>query len=257
MFNLPGLRKRFFGYYPVVNILMSNLVFLTFRYRRWQLRTHYRFKKNEVPPVQLINSEQTRDSFLDFLQKGFDKLNIGGGRKNFEGFINLDFVKHPEVEREVVANILDLAFVPDNSCSHLHSNHLVEHITQDQLDVHLKECARILKQGGRLSLRCPNALGVSYGFFFEVQQEKDHEEFLKLGFPKEEEFCNPLDGWYHQDLYGFYHWINAFTGNRENEHLNIITPTKIKRTVEQAGFRVLKMTDPETSNIVLIAEVIK
>lgn len=254
MYKLLGMKKKYFGYYPFVNIFVTRLIFRTIRYRAWRLKLYWRFKKKSIPPIQLVNDSSVAEKFQKFYQQGFDKLNVGGGSKNFKGFINLDFISHSNVEREVIANILDLSFIPQSSCSHIHSNHLIEHITQEQLEKHLKDCAGILKPGGTLSLRCPNALGVCYGFFFEVTEEKGHQEFLALGYPAEEDFFNPLDGWYHKDLYGFYHWINAYTGNRENEHLNRITPTKLKTTVEKAGFRILKMTDPETSNIVLIAK---
>jgi SAM-dependent methyltransferase len=257
MYKLFGMKRRYFGYYPFVNILVTNLVFRTLKYRAFRLKLYWRFKKKDIPEINLVNDASTAQKFQQLYRQGFDKLNVGGGSKNFKGFINLDFVSHSIVEREVVANILDLTFIPDASCSHIHSNHLIEHITQEQLEKHLKDCYRILKADGVLSLRCPNALGVSYGFFFEVAGEKNHDEFLALGYPPEEDFYNPLDGWYHKDLYGFYHWINAYTGNRENEHLNIITPTKLKKTVKNAGFQILKMTDPETSNIVVMAGKIK
>lgn len=248
------MKKKYFGYYPFVNIFVSRLIFRTIRYRAWRLRLYWKYKRKSIPPIQLVNDENTAKKFEEFYNKGFDKLNVGGGSKNFKGFINLDFISHKNIEREVVANIMDLSFIPDSSCTHIHSNHLIEHITHAQLKTHLKDCYRILKAGGNLSVRCPNALGVSYGFFFDVVPERDHDEFLALGYPTEEDFSNPLDGWYHRDLYGFYHWIYAYTGNRENEHLNQLTPTKLKNAVEEAGFEILKMTEPETSNLVLIAK---
>lgn len=250
-----GINRVYYGHYPFINIIVSNLVFLTFRYRRYRLQNHFsKLAGKKKQTVVLINDSSVKDKLQLFLDKGFNRLNIGGGNKNFKEFVNIDFVSHSTIEREVVANILDLSFIPDNCIQQVHSNHLVEHITQQQFEVFLKDCIRILKSGGVFSMRCPNALGVSYGFFFDVVPETEHQDFLKLGYPAEEDFCNPLDGWYHKDLYGFYHWIYAQTGNIENVHLNILTPTKLKKTVEAAGFKILKMTDPETSNLVLIAK---
>lgn len=202
----------------------------------------------------MINDASTKEKLMAFLNKGYTKLSIGGGKKNLEGFVNIDFAEHKNIEREVVANILDLSFVPSESITHIHSNHVVEHLSQHDLVRNLSEYKRILKKEGIISIRCPNALGVSYGFFFDIVPETDHEKFLKLGYPKEEEFYNPNDRWYYKDLYGFYHWIYAQTGNIENVHLNILTPTKLRKTVETAGFKILKMSDPETSNLVLIAQ---
>ena len=153
-----------------------------------------------------------------------------------------------------MANILDLSFIPAACLSQVHSNHVIEHLTQQQLDEQFVQYMRILRPGGLVSIRCPNALGVSHGFFFGQVPETGHKQFIESGYPEDEEFHNPEDGWYHKDLWGAYHWWHAFTGNIENRHLNLLTPTKLRKAVEQAGFRILLMTEPETSNLVLVAE---
>ncbi len=242
---------KYFGNYPYINKAISRLIFWGLAHRRKQLLRKYK-KNGKV--FQLSNTEQTRTDFENFLKQGFTKINIGGGTKNFEGFVNLDFVRHDKVEREVLANILDLSFIPDVSLTHIHSNHVMEHLTQQQLEEQLKQYQRILAHDGIISIRVPNALGVAYGFFFGQVAERDHEEFLKLGFPEKEDFYNPEDGWYYHDLWALYHWFFAFTGNVENEHLNQLTPTLLKDTVEQVGFTILKMGIPEASNLVLIAK---
>ena len=157
------------------------------------------------------------------------------------------------MEREVIANILDLSFIPDESIQHFHSNHVMEHITPSQLDDQLKTYMDKLEKGGVISIRCPNVLGVSYGFFFGQEEELGYDEFLQLGYPKEEDFYDDKDGWYFQDLWGLYHWFYAYTGSIENEHLNQLTPTKLTKAVEKAGFTILKMVNPEASNLVLMA----
>lgn len=206
------------------------------------------------PEFSYDNDTDTLEKELKtYMSKGFNKLNVGGGSKNLSGFVNIDFVKHDTVEREIRANINDLTFVPDESIAHIHTNHVVEHLTCDELVAQLKEYFRILKPGGILSLRCPNALGVCYGFWFDVVPERNREEFVRLGFPPDEEFHNQADGWYHKDFHGLFHWLYADTGNPANEHKNILTPSMMKNYLIGAGFEVLKMTDPETSNIVVVA----
>jgi hypothetical protein len=242
---------RYFGNYSFINITVSKLVFWALKHRRKQL---IRSNKKTNKPVQLINTDETKKDFQKFLDLGFTKISIGGGAKNLQDFINIDFVKHQNVEREVVANILDLSFIPESSVTFIHSNHVIEHLTQEQLEQQLEQYQRILTNDGAISIRCPNALGVAYGFFFGQVAEREHEEFLKLGFPKDEDFYNKDDGWYYRDLWALYHWFYAFTGNIENEHLNQLTPTKLKDTVEKAGFSILKMVNPEASNLVLIAK---
>lgn len=244
-------KRNYFGSYPFVNIFISKLIFWGLNYRKKQLLKKY---KNQKLPVQLTNNENTRAAFEKYLKQGYTKISLGGGNKNLEGFVNVDFIKHPDVEREVVANILDLSFIPDNSIDFIHSNHVMEHLTQQQLEEQLEQYKRILKKDGRISIRCPNCLGVAYGFFFGQTPERDHEKFLALGFPKDEDFYHPEDGWYYQDLWALYHWFYAYTGNKENEHLNQLTPTKLYDTIEQKGFKILINTIPEASNLVVIAQ---
>lgn len=246
------MKRRYFGYYPVLNIVASKLLFWTINRRRKSLLRRNK-KKNKVGFI-LKNDGQTSSVFKEYLNQGFRKLNIGGGGKNLHGFLNIDFIKHENVEHEVVANVLDLSFIPDACIDQVHSNHLVEHLTIEQFKNQLSQYSRILVTEGKITIRCPNALGVSYGFFFGQVKEKDHSTFIELGFPKDEDFYNPLDGWYHQDVYGFYHWIYADTGNIENEHLTQFTPSLISELIQEGGFEILKITAPETSNISLVAK---
>lgn len=208
--------------------------------------------KNSVPIAK--NSEGSARDLDAFLNNGFEKLNIGGGRKNLNGFVNVDFVSHQGVQREVVANILDLGFVPTCAISHVHSNHVIEHLAEDDLNIQLNEYWRILKSNGLLTIRCPNALGVAYGFWFDPILEDERKVFLEHGFPEEEDFSNPADTWAHKDIFGFVHWIYGDAGNIENQHLNIITPTKLKKLLECAGFEIVKMSNPEALNLVVIAK---
>jgi SAM-dependent methyltransferase len=239
---------------PVVNFLISHFVFLAVRYRIINRRLKNALKRKLRPViVQTANNQTTAKALEYWLEKGYEKLNIGGGEKKLEGFINLDFVEFPNIVRGVVANILDLSFVPNACVAHIHSNHVLEHLTQSQLLQQLTEYYRILKEDGLLTIRCPNALGAAYGFWFEPILEQKKMQFISLGFPADEKLADPADRWVHKDLFGLLHWFYGDMGNIENQHLNIITPTKMKTCVEQTGFNVIMMSDPEALNIVLIA----
>lgn len=232
--------------------MASKMFFLVIGFRRLTLRMGY-FLSGGNTRVALASGPQSAEQFLSYYNQGFKKLNIGGGSKNIKEFVNIDFVKNRKAEREIIANALDLSFIPDNSVEHVHSNHFIEHISQEELCLHLKDCRRVLAPGGILTVRCPNALGVCYGFILNPVFEADRDDFVKLGFPPDEEFANPGDGWFHRDIYGLYHWLYGFTGNIKNCHLNRITPSGMKKDVLDAGFEILKMSDPEACNIVLVA----
>lgn len=241
------------GRLPLLNATTSAWLRFAVHWRRGYLKSKNRIRNALARhrPVA-VNPADSRAQLQRWLAQGFDKLNIGGGTKNLEGFVNVDFVPHG-AQREIVANILDLAFVPDQCLSQVHSNHVIEHLTDDQLVEQLKQYRRVLRSGGRVSLRCPNALSAAYAFWFEPILEDRRDAFVSLGFPRDEDFRNPADRWLHRDLYGFLHWIYGDVGNPRNEHLNMITPTMIRRHLEAAGFEILIMTEPEALNIVAVA----
>ncbi|MDD2719991.1 MAG: methyltransferase domain-containing protein [Gallionella sp.] len=242
------------GKAPIINLLASKLVFLVLRWRLFSLklrnilRTATQPDRVFQPPALNVTSK-----FQEFIRAGYCKLNIGGGNKNLDGFINIDFIPHPSVEREIVTNILDLDFIPADYATHIHSNHVIEHLTEHQLLDQLQQFRRILKRDGLLTIRCPNALGVAYGFWFAPILEQEKDEFVRCGFPEDEDFHNPADVWGHKDIYAFTHWIYGDVGNIANQHLNIITPTKLRHYLSNCGFNIIKMSEPEALNLVAIA----
>jgi len=102
-------------------------------------------------------------------------------------------------------------------------------------------------------MRCPNALGAAYGFWFEPIIESHKDEFVKLGFPADEDFGNRGDGWVHKDLFALIHWFYGDPGNRANQHLSRLTPSMLHGGLVAQGFNVLKMTEPEAINIAVVA----
>lgn len=240
--------------FPVGNIICSKMIFTMLECRLVWLRFYNSLKRIFFPPkVVLKNTSSTQLSLMRWLDQGYNKLNIGGGRKNLEGYINIDFVDYPNVQRQVIANILDNVFIPDQCAAQIHSNHVIEHLTREDIINQLREWYRILKDGGLLTIRCPNALGVAYGFWFEPIIENQKEEFIKLGFPADENFGNPDDRWFHKDFFGLIHWFYGDIGNITNQHPIRITPSMLYNLLVDQGFDILKMTEPEAINIVVVA----
>lgn len=248
------MSQGYFAGASLVNRLSWLFLSGALRWRLFSLRLKNRLKYAFKPqPCLLLNNEQTVKSFARFLSEGYRKLNVGGGDKNLDGFVNIDFVPHAGVKREVLANVLDLSFIPDGCLEQVHSNHVIEHLTAEEFRKQLAQYKRILAPRGILTMRCPNALGVCYGFWFGAVAENGREDFIRLGFPADEEFHNPQDGWYHRNLYGFTHWIYGDAGNITNQHLDQMTPSKVKAELAASGFEVLRISDPEASNIVVAA----
>ena len=77
----------------------------------------------------------------DFLRKAMTtKLNIGGGKREFKGWLNLDSIAHSPFYFK-----LDNKFpLKDNSQELVYSSHALEHIPQDVVDYILDETYRVL-----------------------------------------------------------------------------------------------------------------
>src|SRR5690242_4968425 len=87
---------------PVGNLFFSTVVSLGVRWRRGSRRFINSIRSRvRSQPVATGSSLNAADELKRWLQLGYDKLNVGGGPKNLEGFVNVDFVRHANVEREV------------------------------------------------------------------------------------------------------------------------------------------------------------
>jgi SAM-dependent methyltransferase len=240
--------------FPIGNLASSKLIVCLMRRRLGWLRLRNRIVKRRVgKQVQVTNGPEREMALQAWRAKGYDKINLGGGNKNLEHFINVDFLSHPAVQREIVANILDLSFIPSGSLSQVHTNHVIEHLSEQDIVTQLGQYYRILKPGGVITIRCPNALGVTFGFWFPPVIEGERRRFIELGFPADEDFGNPDDAWFHKDFYGFLHWLFGDVGNVENQHLSIISPTKLTSWLRSGRFELLAISEPEAVNLVVVA----
>src|ERR1035437_7269094 len=115
------------------------------------------------------------------LQRGYEKRKFWGGPKKLACVAGIEFVTFAGLESPVLGDIRDLSFVPDGTISHIHSNHVIEHLSSEELQLQLTQWYRVLKEEGIVSIRCPNALGVAFGFWFPPVSEEGRAEFLRLG----------------------------------------------------------------------------
>ena len=80
------------------------------------------------------------------------KLNLGAGDDHREGFVSIDL----RPEADVTADIRDLSAYPDGSVDELLALDILEHFWRDDVPAVLTEWRRVLRPGGRLTLRIPN-----------------------------------------------------------------------------------------------------
>lgn len=82
-------------------------------------------------------------------------LNIGCGRKLWEGFVNIDFPSNwsgakPDIECDIRAIPL-----PDNHADTAYAIHVLEHFQRYETEAVLAEWIRVLKPGGKLIIEVP------------------------------------------------------------------------------------------------------
>ncbi|MDO8487813.1 MAG: glycosyltransferase [bacterium] len=95
------------------------------------------------------------------------KINLGCGTDLRPGWINVDALS--DVGADVVANISQpLPFVT-SSAEQIAAQDVIEHLTRPQQEQLLQEIARILRPGGKLSIRVPNIDDIVNRFAADIE----------------------------------------------------------------------------------------
>ena len=82
-------------------------------------------------------------------------VNIGCGPKALDGWINLDAARAPHID--VVWDLRHGLPFPDESCSAIFGEHVIEHIPRADAVKLIAECRRALQPGGVLRVSTPDA----------------------------------------------------------------------------------------------------
>lgn len=101
------------------------------------------------------------------------KLNLGCGEDFKEGWVNVDFHGHVNIDVQHDLNAFPYPF-EDASFDHILASHVLEHL--DRPFVVMKELHRILKPGGTLTVKVPH---FSRGF-----SHAEHKAGFDVTFPK-------------------------------------------------------------------------
>lgn len=97
------------------------------------------------------------------------KLELGGGAKGKDGWINVDI--HPAAEL-----CLDLRRplpFPDGSIDAIYSEHVLEHFSQPELSMLLSECFRVMKTGGKFFVSVPD-FGKAVSLYVQSDEGRLH-----------------------------------------------------------------------------------
>lgn len=83
------------------------------------------------------------------------KINIGGGLKRYDGFVNLDM--DPLCEPDYLCNIgKDPLPFEDNSVTEVYAFHILEHIPGDSFFHLIKELYRVMEDGAIIHVEVPH-----------------------------------------------------------------------------------------------------
>jgi predicted SAM-dependent methyltransferase len=82
-------------------------------------------------------------------------LNIGCGSRPMPGWVNIDAARGEKID--VVWDLRRGLPFPDQSCTAIFGEHVIEHIPKDGAELLLRECLRVLQPGGVVRLSTPDA----------------------------------------------------------------------------------------------------
>jgi predicted SAM-dependent methyltransferase len=122
-----------------------------------------------------------RDAYLS--KEAKPKLQIGGGWHRLEGWLNTDIELIPEVMRMDATRPFPFE---DATFEYIFTEHMIEHVTFQQGAFMLRECHRVLRQGGVIRVVTPNLttiLGL-YGTDLSSQQQEYLAWFCQTFVPE-------------------------------------------------------------------------
>ena len=153
------------------------------------------------------------------------RLHLGCGSVRLEGYVNLDKYPTKGADRVMPA---DRLYYDDASVDEIYTSHMIEHLSPEELESAVREWRRVLKPGGKITVRCPN---------FEV--------YLREWLAGDDEY---RVGWGRINIFG-----HSGRGEGMWHHLGF-TPGVLGRIFENHGFHTLKSeaspTRPEYDNTV-------
>ena len=142
-----------------------------------------------------------------------DRLNLGCGFDKKRGYVNVDLsaAHHPDV----VANVLNLDFLPKSHYSEIIAQDILEHLPRTSTKRALLHWASLLKRQGILKIRVPDVLGAASMLADRRNQSIERQETII------------------QNLFG----TQAYTGDF---HFTTFTEVVIRHYLQQCGFSIVE-----------------
>lgn len=171
---------------------------------------------------------------------GIVRIELGSGPHGEHGYTHVDAVKIGNVDIE--ADIRSLGWLTNDSVDELYSAHAVEHISYTIIDVVLKEWCRVLKPGGKFTVKMPDL-----DFLCRAYVEGIHstEEIMIALFGGFADYPGGPDGW--DKISGNKEWVRNTisdgnvpypgTYTEWGAHKAMYTFESFKPRLQRAGFK--------------------
>lgn len=147
------------------------------------------------------------------------KLNLGCGKTNIEGFINIDIDKRDNIH--IVHDVSSLPMFTDNSVDLIYASALFQYFDFEKGHKCLKEWYRILKPNAVLRIST-----VDFDKLLEVYKKTDGDIDRIVG-----------------PMYGKINISNESTNQQKIYHKSVYTKKKIIKFLKQVGFKKVESYD--------------
>lgn len=133
----------------------------------------------------LRSDERMRNDYLHKTTK--PKLHIGGGWHRLDGWLNTDLELIPDVMRMDATQRFPFR---DGTFQYVYTEHMIEHVPYKKGAYMLRECHRVLRDGGVIRVITPNLAAITglYSSELSADQEKYLSWFCQTFVPQE---CPP------------------------------------------------------------------
>lgn len=146
------------------------------------------------------------------------KLNLGSGFDIRDGWVNIDL--HARHNPDIVCDVTSLDVIDDHHADYILAQDVLEHIHRARCQSALREWNRVLKDGGVVAIRVPNALGIADLLRQERFAPVDEQRRLL------------------QNLFGT-------QGYEGDYHFNGFTETTLRADLEECGFEVVHLGEKD------------
>jgi predicted SAM-dependent methyltransferase len=132
----------------------------------------YLVRAHRLRRVILRSDERLRDAYLHKIAS--PKLHIGGGWRRLDGWLNTDIELIPDVMRMDATQSFPFA---DDTFQHVYAEHMIEHVPYQKGIGMLRECHRVMREGGVIRLITPD-LAAIIGLY-KSEPCADQQEYLQ------------------------------------------------------------------------------